>query len=114
MRHRKRIEISCSTSWVESEQTLPNSFIIKRVRAIADSPGTQVALSIRELSEPTSLLDIPLEYSLGDSPIDSEENILVRASRVGSNLQGKIWVAAKANTSCIVKITIEYEADDRT
>jgi hypothetical protein len=114
MRDRKRLKIACTTSWTESEETFPTDMIVTRVRAIAGSPATQVALAFRETSNPLSALDVPLEYSLSASPLDTEESILVRGVPIRNSLKSKVWIAAKADAICVVEILIEYEANERT
>lgn len=110
MRNRKRLKINATTDWVEKEVEIPARAIIKRVRADAQAPGTQVALSFREISEPDSILDIPLEYTLSDSPLDSEEDIYIEVRRAQSkSANGTLFLAAKADVDCIIDIIFEFE-----
>jgi phage gp45-like len=107
MRTRKRADIAATTSWVTHAFSVPAKLLVKRVRAVAASPGTQVALQIREAETPDDI-DIPLEYALAASPLDSEEDIFVVAS-AGSQPTGTIWVAVKADQACTVTVQLEYE-----
>ena len=89
------------TTWVEQEiDGVPARFYITRVRAeISSGIGTQVALSIREQSDPDSALDVPLQYGLTDNPLDSAENEFAQANRTSNRTlnTGKMWVAVRCD-----------------
>jgi len=107
LRHRIRFEKEITTSWTEeSIDTVNNYIIVKRVRAKVNSPGTQIALSIREVSGGANILDIPLEYSLADAPLDSIEDIYVKIKR------DTFYIALKADVACSAEVLIEYEKYD--
>lgn len=112
MRSRKVVSINATTDWVEAQVEMPAKTIIKRIRAEAQAPGTSVAVSLREKTAPESILDIPLEYSLDTSPLDSEEDTYIQLEKLISSSRGTmgtLYLAAKSNTSCVVKVLIEFE-----
>lgn len=102
------------TDWVEQElPNLPPILVIKRVRAeIQSGTGTEVAVSLREKSNPSSVLDIALEYSLTTSPLDSGEDLYLWSSNTFKNSSNKkAFVAVKVDSGSdtVVKVRIEYE-----
>lgn len=109
MSRKKTITISVTTDWAEVPVVIPSRITITRIRAIAGSPATQVAVSIREKAGTEDVSKIPLEYFLATSPLFSSENILVEAEVANENTtKGTMYVAAKADVSCQVTIQIEY------
>jgi hypothetical protein len=106
---RKRFTVSVDgATWTVEEIILPKKIQIKRVRAILDDPGN-VAVSFRETSSASSDLDIPLEYALTTSPLDSEENIYAEAK--GSDpKRGTFYVAVKGSVATQATVQIEYES----
>lgn len=110
IRTRKRFTIAATTNWETEAITVPAKLIVKRVRAVVKSPGTQVALQIRE-AEAGEEEDIPLEYSLATGSLDSEEDVYVEALTAKNRQTGTIWIAVKSNTACNVVIILEYEAN---
>ena len=81
--------------------------MIKRIRAVAAS-AADVALSFREVDSEDDETDIPLEYALAASPLDSEEDIYAEAHG-GDPVRGTFYVAVKTSISVSVTVLIEYE-----
>lgn len=103
------------TEWVEVEIVdQPLQFYITRVRAIILSgSGTQVALQVREASEPSSTNDIPIEYALA-SDWDSLEPFLGIESVPNPSLEsatGKMWIAVKVDSGSdsVIDVLVQYE-----
>lgn len=108
MRARKRLIIAVAGgNWTIEEVILPKKIQIKRVRAISEDPG-DIAISIREASTITTDLDIPLEYALVASPIDSEEDIYAEVKGQDPK-RGIFYIAAKASVDTNISIQLEYE-----
>lgn len=112
----KRVNYPIVTNvWTEQElKGLPEKFIIYRVRAVVDSgPATQVALSVRYVSNPTTILDIPLEYTLGSVPLDSGEEILIIPRRISKVLsQQSLFIAVRTNSGSPSSVTIQIEYEE--
>lgn len=107
MRVRKKFVVASTASWVTTEVSLPKKIMIKRVRVVAAS-AANVALSFREVDSDSDVTDIPLEYALTASPIDSEEDIYAEAHGTDA-VRGTFYVAVKSSASLNVTVLIEYE-----
>jgi hypothetical protein len=112
MPSRKKITISnVGTSWTEvSEVGFPDKFVITRVRAeIRSGTGTQVALSIRQKTNPVNQEDIILEYDLVTTLDYLEDALAIMSKRRDRDL-GTLYIAAMCDvgTTNEVVITLEY------
>jgi len=117
-RRLKTIVRQATTSWTEIPiRNAPLRLKIKRIRAelIAGS-ATQIAISVREVSDPTYAIDTPLEFNiLGPSPIDSREDIYIETKPYPKNnsIKGNLYIAARTNTDDTdndVKVYLDIEA----
>jgi hypothetical protein len=100
------------TNWVEvSILNVPDRIKVVRVRAeILQGAGTSVALSLRERSEPTSVLDIAIEYSLTASPLDRPESIWLFPHKKTHSAAGTVYVAVKADSGTnSIRVKFDYE-----
>lgn len=113
------------TSWSEYEVTkVPKEFKIKRARAEiidgsligkapAPSVGTQVALAVREKSNPDYEIDVALEYSLTNTPLDSREDIFFLSQSVDSlnSSLGSVFLAVKCDSGSdnTVQVSLDIE-----
>lgn len=111
MRTRRKFDLSVTTTWTEEEIQVPASCSITRVKAYVDSPGTEIAIQVRETTGATDVLSIPLEYALVTSPLDSVEDIFVQPFKTtGSAMNGNLYIAVKADASCDAHVVIEVES----
>lgn len=102
------------TSWVTKEVTgVYPKFLIIRARAeIVSGAGTEVALRVAETDNLITTLQIPIQYALDESPLDSREgDILVHAKRAGNKVGGSIWIAVKVNSgsNSVVYVNLDIE-----
>lgn len=102
------------TNFVQTTVSLqPLKFIIHRARAeITVGTGTQVALSVREKSSPTDVIDIALEYTLTADPLDSGESVFFESQTPASNNEdiGTVYLAVKCNSGTnTVRVTLTIE-----
>lgn len=115
MKSRKSVLIrSVGTSFTELESPgWPDRFIILRVVAeLLSGSGTEVAVSIRQRSNPTQLEDTVLEYDLTTDLDDEIRNGALCQPRKRKDTDiGSLYVAAKADSGSnnVVRITLEFE-----
>jgi hypothetical protein len=99
------------TTWEEQEfPGFPDRFTIVRAKAeIKSGDGTEVALSIRQRSEPDDSDQIALQYALVDQ-LDYQESQVVISYKIRDIDVGKIFCAVKCDTGSTntVVLLLEY------
>lgn len=100
-------------NWKEFEVTkVPKEFRIKRARAeITDGSGT-VEFAVRETSDPSSEIDVALQYSATTSPLDSREDIYFSSQSIDSlnSSLGSVYLAVKCISGTnAVSVSLDIE-----
>jgi hypothetical protein len=102
------------TAFVEIPLTVPAKGKIRRVRAsvTAGTAINQVKLEVRETAGGT-VLNVPLAYALAAQPLDSEEDILYKATPLAANPNmGTLYVAvAVDNATADHAISVSLDID---